>query len=179
MMRVRIRRNTLTIQTEEKKAEEATPNVERRTPLSAFSPTGRALRNTPNAHDSDAGERRQLDWSGIVGLDLADIERRAMADALSRESLRLTPREIFQRMQEMSTTPGVMETIRSIRPMLPPPRFHVDRYYTNRDYRYGHREALERLLAEVVRGDSNAANTETAEGARGTGTGGETDQAGS
>ena len=173
-MRVRIRRNTLTIQVEEKKAEEATPKVVRSVasaPLRGFSPTGRIPSTEPSV--ADEGEWQPMDWAGLMANDLASIEQRVISDAIWRATREELLRIETTRAYEAATATEVMDRLRTARPILPPAfYFHMDR-----DYRYGYSEALERLAAEEVRGGSNAANTEAAEDTRGTGTGGETDQA--
>lgn len=177
-MRVRIRRNTLTIQAEEKKAEEATPKVVRSVasaPLTGFSPTGRIPRTEPSSSVAVEGEWQPMDWAGLMGNDLSNIEQRVIADAILRATREELLRMEARRTYETSTATEMMDRLRTARPMLPPSQVYMDRYYMDRGYRYY--EDLERLSAEAVRGDSNAANTEAAEGIRGTGTGGETDQA--
>lgn len=173
-MRVRIRRNTLTIQTEEKKAEEATPKVVRSVasaPLTRFSPTGRMPRTEPSTSAAVEGGWQPMDWAGLMGNDLSNVEQRIIADAISRATREELLRMEARRTNETSTATEVMDRLRTARSILPPAhQFYIDSYSW-----YG--EDLERLTEEAVRGGSNAANTETAEGARGTGTGGETDQA--
>ena len=175
-MRVRIRRNTLTIQVEEKKAEEATPKVVRSVasaPLMRFSPTGRTPRTEPSTSVAGEGEWQPMDWAGLMSNDLASIEQRVIADEVWRATREELLRIETTRAYETSTATEGMDRLRTARPILPPAfYFHMDR-----DYRYGYSEALERLTAEAVRGESDAANTEAAEGTRGTGTGGEADQA--
>lgn len=175
-MRVRIRRNTLTIQVEEKEAEEATLKVVRSVasaPLRGFSPTGRMPRTEPITSAAVDGGWQPMDWAGLMANDLASIEQRVIADGIWRATREELLRIETTRANEAATATGMMDRLRTARPILPP----AHQFYMDRDYRYGYSEALERLAAEEVRGGSNAANTEAAEDARGTGTGGETDQA--
>lgn len=177
-MRVRIKRNTLTIQISASRVEEATPKVVRSVasaPLIGFSPTGRIPRTEPSASVAEEGGWQPMDWAGLMVNGLESIEQRVISDEIWHATREELLRMGATRASETATATEVMDRLRTVRPILPP----AHRFYMDSDYRYGYgyREAPERLPAEVVRGDSNAANTEAAEDARGTGTGGETDQA--